>query len=126
MRHRFALVTLTLVLAAGVVPLASERGGFRLAFEPTIRNVPYTGQFTFARLKYSVAPGGYYYLGLPAWAHGYRDAEDNLGRILDAITLVKPRLDASNVFDFDDPDLCRFPVAYMTEAGYWELNAREA
>src|SRR5579863_10507899 len=39
--------------------------------EPGIRNVRYDGRFTFARVKYTTGPGGYYYCGLPAWAHGY-------------------------------------------------------
>jgi hypothetical protein len=27
--------------------------------------------FTFIRLSYETAPGGYWYRGLPRWAHGY-------------------------------------------------------
>ena len=33
--------------------------------------MPYTGQFTFVRVNYTTAPGGYWYQGLPAWAHGF-------------------------------------------------------
>ena len=43
----------------------------RPRLEPAVRNIPYDGRFTFARLKYTTGPGGYYYCGLPAWAHGY-------------------------------------------------------
>jgi hypothetical protein len=111
------------LLAAGV---SAQRmfGGF--AYEPTVHNAPYDGRFTFARLKYTVGPGGYYYRGMPAWAHGYDHAEQNLTRILDSISAVHPRLDASNVFSLDDPLLGEFPVAYMTEAGFWELTDHEA
>ena len=35
-----------------------------------VDNAPYDGRFTFCRLAYTTAPGGYYYYRLPAWAHG--------------------------------------------------------
>jgi Domain of unknown function (DUF4159) len=88
--------------------------------------IPYDGRFTFARLRYQTAPGGYYYRGLPAWAHGYPIAERNLMRITADISLVGAHLDESNVFDLNDPDLAEFPVAYMTEAGFWTLSDAEA
>jgi hypothetical protein len=93
---------------------------------PAIHNIPYDGQFTFARLKFTTGPGGFYYFGLPAWSHGYPRAEDNLTRILDEVTALEPHVDASNVLALDDPDLDKFPVAYMTEAGYWTMTDEEA
>jgi hypothetical protein len=130
------------VAAVGIVALAAgvsaQRRGFGgyggfdryFASEPTVKNVPYDGRFTFVRLKYETGPGGYYYHGLPAWAHGYEGgtdiAGDNLTHILDSISAVHPRLDDSNVFALDDPDLTKYPIAYMTEAGYWEMTDKEA
>lgn len=98
------------------------------------QNVPYDGRFTFARLRYEPAPGGYYYFGIPPWAHGYgfdpnpanERAGRNLARIVNEISTVHPRIDASNVFALDDPELCKYPVAYMTEAGYWTMTDKEA
>ncbi len=114
-----------------VSPLAGSAAGAQRFFradapEPVIRNVPYDGRFVFARLKYTTAPGGFYYMGLPAWAHGYQKAENNLVRIVQAISKARPVLDASNVFALDDPLLFRFPVAYMSEAGYWTMTDKEA
>jgi hypothetical protein len=124
-RHsRLLLVGIGILSLAAVVSAQRYFGGF--AYEPTTHNVPYDGRFTFVRLKYTVGPGGYYYHGMPAWAHGYDRAEQNLTKILDAISAVHPRVDASNVFALDDPRLFEYPVAYMTEAGFWELNDREA
>ncbi len=94
--------------------------------EPAIHNIPYDGRFTFARLKFTTGPGGYYYFGLPAWAHGYPRAEDNLTRIMDEVTALEPHVDAANVLALDDPELDKFPVAYMTEAGYWTMTDEEA
>jgi hypothetical protein len=112
-----------------VAPMLAQRGfrgGFNGAFEPPINNVKYDSRFTFARLKYTVGPGGYYYRGEPAWAHGFNEAETNLTQILDSLTMVHPRMGQSNVFGVDDPLLTEYPVAYMTEAGYWELTDTEA
>ncbi len=125
------VVPLVAVLVIGsVAMLAAQRFPFdryfRGGYEPPVNNVPYDGRFTFVRLKYTTGPGGYYYRGLPAWAHGYNTAEDNLTKILDSISAVHPRLNASNVFALDDPELFKYPIAYMTEAGYWELTDKEA
>jgi hypothetical protein len=96
----------------------------RAARDPLTR-VPYDGRFTFARLTYTTAPGGYYYRGLPAWAHGYPNAELNLMRILREVSTMRPHLEASNTIAITDPELFRYPVTYMTEPGYWELDERE-
>lgn len=89
-------------------------------------NIPYDGRFIFARLKYATAPGGYYYFGQPAWSHGFPKAESNLMRIIGAVTEVKLHHDASNAIALDDPQLMKFPVAFMTEAGYWTMTDKEA
>lgn len=94
--------------------------------EPRVHNIGYDGRFTFARLKYTTGPGGYYYMGLPAWAHGFPRAEFNLLKVLDLLSYLHPHIDASNVLALDDPALMKYPVAYMTEAGFWTMNDREA
>lgn len=93
--------------------------------DPDVRNVPYDGQFTFARLKYTTAPGGYWYQGIPSWAHGYPLSEDNLMRIMNEITFLGARVDGFNVFSLDDNELGRYPMAYLTEAGWWQMNEPE-
>src|SRR4051812_3677594 len=123
---------LTAILALSLASLTSAQRFFGMDFVPEEHNVRYSGQFTFVRLKYSVAPGGYYYRNIPSWAHGYSNtesgvsAEHQLTKILDSISAVHPRLEESNVFAVDDPQLCNYPVAYMTEAGYWDLTDKEA
>jgi hypothetical protein len=94
--------------------------------DPEVHNAPYDGRFTFARLKYTTAPGGYWYQGIPSWAHGYPLSEDNLMRIMNEITELGARVDVFNVFSLDDEALSRYPVSYMTEAGWWQMNDREA
>jgi len=53
-------------------------------------------------------------------------SERNLMKILNEISELKPRVDEGEILALDDPELCKYPVAYMTEAGYWTLNDREA
>src|SRR5262245_42520477 len=96
------------------------------ATDPEVNNIKYDGRFTFARIRYTTGPGGYYYRGLPAWAHGYPVAEQNLMRIMREVTILRSHVDEGNVFALDDPELMRYPVAYMPEAGFWTMTDREA
>ena len=123
-------------LLAGAVTAAAQgfggQFGFFRQYEPRTPKIEYDGRFTFARLKYASGPGGYYYRGIPAWAHGYipmagsSNAERNLMNIMTEISYLHPRVGESGVFDLDDPELCRYPVAYMTEPGFWTLTDQEA
>lgn len=86
--------------------------------------VPYDGRFTFARLRYDTGVGG---LRREApWAHDYPRSDWHFMRILEEITLTRSRRDESNVFRLDDPDLFTFPVAYMSEPGFWTMGDEEA
>jgi hypothetical protein len=100
--------------------------------EPRVTNASYDGRFAFARLRYTTGPGGYYYGGLPAWAHGFWSlrggarAESSLVKILKEISYLNPHLEDSMVLALDDPELSKYPISYMTEAGYWVLTDEEA
>jgi Domain of unknown function (DUF4159) len=116
-----------LIVASVATGLTQRRrfGDDPVPFSPPA-NPAYDGRFAFARLTYLSGPGGYYYRGLPAWAHGYPKAEDNLMKIMNEVSLLGPRIDAPVTVALDDPALGRYPVAYMTEAGYWTMTDREA
>ena len=114
------------LVALALAPLLSASAPAAPQADPPTYAVPYDGRFTFARLKYVTGPGGYYYRGLPAWAHGYPSAERNLTRILREISTLRPHVDESVVLAADDPELCKYPVAFMTEAGFWTMTDREA
>jgi amino acid transporter len=116
-----------LVIGAGVA-LAGQAGRFRGApiSLDVAANPRYDGRFTFVRLKYETAPGGYWYRGLPSWAHGYPQSEWNLMRIMQEITSLDAHVDETSVLTLDDPELFRYPVAYFIEAGWWTLSDTEA
>ena len=128
-------VLLIVSVVSGLVVTAQRREPFssNAGREPPVEIATYDGRFTFARLRYTTAPGGFYYCGgLPAWAHGYvacrggRRAETSLMRIMKEISYLDPHVDDSVVLSLDDPALFKYPVAYMTEAGFWTLSDREA
>ncbi len=142
---RMPLVAVAAIgLLIGAVTMSAQRpgggggfggfGGFRdSGYEPTVKNPEYNGQFTFARIKYTSGPGGYYYRGIAAWAHGYVPdprrgggrAETNLMKIMADVTYLNPRVEESVVVALDDPALFRYPVAYMTEPGFWTMSDKE-
>jgi uncharacterized protein DUF4159 len=81
-------------------------------------NTRYDGRFTFARVRYRgmgcFAPEG------PGWAHDYPVAERNLMQIMRDVTALRPFMDGGNILGLDDPELFKYPVAYLSEPGCWE------
>jgi hypothetical protein len=108
------LVLLGCVLAVVSAPFAwSQRRAF---VEP---NVPYDGRFTFVRLRYTQ---GY----RMAWSADYPAMERNFMAILGDLSVMRVHRNSSNVHVLDDPELGRYPVAYLTEPGYWYPTDDEA
>src|SRR4051794_16127397 len=60
-RWRIAALTLTVVVALSCLAYGQRRRffGWGGGQDPDVENAPYDGRFTFARLKYTTAPGGY-------------------------------------------------------------------
>lgn len=86
-------------------------------------NVAYDGRFTFVRIRYDMNFGlqsGLFVRDIK-WAHDYPRAEINFGRIVEEISDLDIYLapNGGNVLPLDDPELHRFPVAYMSEPGFW-------
>jgi hypothetical protein len=108
MRTR-AVATLIALIAAGA---AAQRGGgsFRDRGPDQIPNVAPDGGFTFARIRYQ---------GYRGWRADYPQMEQNLATMLSEMTTVKTDPSRTNVYAFDDPELNLFPIAYLSEPGYW-------
>jgi len=125
-----ALTVAGVVLLIAVTALAQRRrdlGGRDGPRGPfSVRpNAAYDGRFTFVRLQYTTAPGGYWYRGLPSWSHGYPIAEQNLMRIMKEVSDLDARTEDINVLELDDPELFKYPIAYIIEVGWWEMSDRE-
>jgi hypothetical protein len=123
--HR-SLIVGVLVLSVAAAALAQRRfddfgfGGYGRV--PAIHNSPYDGQFTFVRVQYDTAPGGYWAGGRPSWVHGYPLAEKNLMRIMNDLSFFNARDDTVNVLTLEDPELFKYPLAYIIEVGWWTLT----
>jgi hypothetical protein len=59
------------------------------------------------------------------WDHDYPRAENHFMKILDEVTGIRPRMEGSNILSFDDPEIFKFPVAYVSEPGFWTLTPEE-
>ena len=122
-----ATLAVALVLASPSAAQEENRGGRYLGFDPSgyqQYNTEYSGRFTFVRLMYRTDPWRAY--RNPGWAHDYPVAERNFGKILSELTTMSPWMEGSNVLAMDDPELFRYPVAYLSEPGDWELAPEEA
>jgi hypothetical protein len=123
---RKLLIAGALLLCVAVAAMAQRRfDGFgfdEYARTPAIHNVPYDGQFTFVRVQYDTAPGGFWAGGRPSWIHGYPLAEENLMRIMNDLSYFNARTDQINVLRLEDPELFRYPIAYLIEVGWWTLS----
>ena len=128
--RRFRLTVIATVgLCAGLaLTIAAQRRGFGGPREPfrILPNARYDGRFTFVRVNYETASGGYWDRGLPAWAHGYPRAERNLMQIMNDISFIGAHADETDTLALDDPELCKYPVAYIIEVGWWRLTDGEA
>jgi hypothetical protein len=124
------LAAATAASVAGVATSEPQRfGGRRFDEGPPLEfqgNTPYDGRFVFVRLRYSFGSGFGRMRGGPPWSHDYPRGEVHFTKILKEITYVNPRLDGSNILTLDDPELFKFPVAYMAEPGFWYPSEKEA
>jgi len=84
----------------------------------------YDGQFTFVRLRWNsgFGRGGFG----AAWNHDLPRAEQHLAMIMRELSLVNMRTDGSKILMLDDPELFKYPIAFMWEPGFWNLTDEEA
>ncbi len=129
MRRMRAVAAAVLVIAAvaGVFAQRGFRGGGggRFAQLHLPPNVPYDGRFAFVRVKYETAPGGYWWRGQPSWSHGYPLAEQNLMKIMNELSFLNAH-EEINTLALDDPELFKYPLAYIIEVSWWTLTDAEA
>jgi hypothetical protein len=114
-----AIRWLGLLLVAGGVPLAAMAQGEFFGFGSRFgqyENVPYDGRFAIVRVRYARYGG---------WRADYPTMERHLSAMLKNITSLEPHLIGSNVYDFDDPELLKHPLSYLSEPGYWYPSASE-
>lgn len=101
------LIGLAILARPHVASAMQRQWGMRM--EP---NVPYDGRFTFARIRYTEYRSA-------GWAYDYPAMERNLLTMVSELTTLKPHVRGSNIHTLDDPELLKYPIAYLSEPGYW-------
>ena len=104
------------------------RGERRRAPAIDISSAEYDGRFSFVRLRYGGGGGlaaGRFIRREPPWAHDFPRADFNFLKILGELTFVRSFVDQGNIRTLDDPDLAMFPMAYMSEPGFWVMDEAE-
>jgi hypothetical protein len=121
------LVFVVAVFGAAALGAQEMRGGRRDRDQaPFAGNTPYDGRFTFARIKFEPLGGEGGWRRDLKWDHDFPRAERNLMKIVRELSSLKPFMEGGNVFAADDPELHRFPIAYLSEPGFWTLTDAEA
>ncbi|HKS06925.1 MAG TPA: DUF4159 domain-containing protein [Gemmatimonadaceae bacterium] len=82
-------------------------------------NVEYDGRFQLIRLRYIEYRG-------EGWCYDYPWMEEHLMTMFDELTTVKVARKGSNIMTMDDPELFKWPVAYLSEPGFWYPDEKEA
>lgn len=125
-RLRPWLAVAVLMCSSVSVAVAQGRGGGReRGSMESFANAEYDGRFVFVRLSYSEPQSFGFRGGGAPWSHDYPRAERNFLKILDELSTVRTRTDASTIMSTDNPELFRFPVAYMAEPGFWRPGEAE-
>jgi len=111
------------VAVSAVVASAAQFGALD---RPHRTDLAYDGRFTFVRLRWK-ADLGFSRRGFnAAWNHDLPRAERHLSLILSELTALDIHTDGSLVLTLDDPELFKYPVAFMWEPGFWRLTDEEA
>lgn len=104
---------------------ASPPAAVALTAQRLPANPPYRDRFVFTRIRYA-GSFGRFGRGGSAWSHDYPRGDRHLSRILHELTTMRVELEGTNVFDIGDPELFRYPVAYISEPGFWTMTDDQA
>jgi hypothetical protein len=122
---RLLLTGLLLLALAPPVSAQRNRANQGGSSDAPLPNVLYDGRFTFVRVKFEVGLNDFRGGRDLKWDHDYPRAERHFTKILEQLTTIQPRVDASNILALDDPALFKFPIAYLCEPGFWQPTDKE-
>ena len=117
-RTRWFLVAL---ISLPLLALPAQRGRRASPGETPNPNVRYDGRFTFVRVKFTPLGGGRDL----KWDHDYPTSETHFMKILDEVSTIQPQLNGSNILSFADKEIFEYPVAYVSEPGFWTMTPEE-
>lgn len=95
-------------------------------------NLAYDGSFTFLRLRFTPSWTGYgggggFFGGVNyQWDHDYPKAERNFMKIIAEVTGAEANTEGHNILSVGDPEIFKYPLAYLVEPGWMVLSEAEA
>ena len=118
---------LLLLILLATAAIGGPRGADRVVEDPP----DYDARLTFARLRYNMSADPDFGMRFgggnePPWMHDYPRAERNLMHIMDEVTTVDPFKEGGRIIDIGDAELMKYPIAYMSEPGFWQMSDQEA
>lgn len=134
---RLLILTLVLLMTAAA-PLALSAGTATVT--PSSSEKPFhyddprlgekkdeSDKFKFARVKLEpMYPGAFLGDRGEEWSHDYPEAGLHFSKILSELSKLQVVLDEDEyIFAFDDPNLMKYPFAYMCEVGHMQLTDQE-
>ena len=91
-----------------------------------ITNPVYDGRFTFLRVRFDpIGADGFGWRVDRKWDHDTPRAEIHFMKILSELTTIRPFMNGGTILPFDSKELFKYPIAYVSEPGYWSMNEKE-
>jgi hypothetical protein len=130
MRRRISVATsLLLTLALMALPAAPQKTTHPQGYAEQLGEIKdISDKFLFVRIRFGPPPMPDEVLGDrgPFWSHDYPDAGLHFMKILSELSKLQVNLDTKEyIFSFDDPNLFKYPFAYLCEVGYMDLSDEE-
>ncbi|HXG93351.1 MAG TPA: DUF4159 domain-containing protein [Blastocatellia bacterium] len=129
--RRHAIIVLSILVAFVPVTISTSTGAAQVQRgseeDPFGERKDESDKFKFVRVRTSpMYPGEYLGDGGVPWSHDYPEAGLHFSKILSELSKLPIVLDENEfIFSFDDPNLFKYPFAYMCEVGYMQLNDSE-
>ena len=118
-RRRLRVLLMGLLTVAAASTALAQRGGYN--FSPGYSaNQRYDGKFVFVRMAYPWNS----FRGAP-WAHDYPTGEVHFMKILTSVSNLTAHVEETNILNFGDPEMFKFPVIYLVEPLYWQMDANQ-
>lgn len=123
------IIALGVALVPGALSAASGESGkaFRYDDARLGEKKDESDKFKFARVKLApMYPGADLGDRGEEWSHDYPEAGLHFSKILTELSKLQVVLDEDEyIFAFDDPNLMKYPFAYMCEVGHMQLTDKE-
>ena len=140
-RWLLLLGSLLALALSTTVALAQRRGGGNNHQKknaeglPTVYEIPkdqadLSGKFIMARVRFDVGMSGGYFThlgdgGYP-WSHDWPGAGRHLNKIISELSKLDIQLDVNEpIYSFTEPELYKYPMAYLCEVGFMNLSDQE-